>query len=111
MIQSGLSENIVPLIVAVAGEIGNNSFDHNLGKWPDSPGVFFGFDVVVFEKKTNEICFYSMVMSHNICHHHNNNKCVYSFKRMAVHIYIYALSIDPNNHYKQRLRFYYLSNT
>lgn len=42
---SGLSENILPLIVAVAGEIGNNSFDHNLGKWPDSPGVFFGFDV------------------------------------------------------------------
>lgn len=46
MIQSGLSENILPLIIAVAGEIGNNSFDHNLGKWPDSPGVFFGFDVV-----------------------------------------------------------------
>ena len=46
MIQSGLSLNILPLIVAVAGEIGNNSFDHNLGKLPDSPGVFFGFDVV-----------------------------------------------------------------
>ena len=45
MIQSGLSPNILPLIIAVAGEIGNNSFDHNLGKWPDSPGVFFGFDV------------------------------------------------------------------
>lgn len=45
MIQSSLSENILPLVVAVAGEIGNNSFDHNLGKWPDEPGVFFGFDV------------------------------------------------------------------
>jgi sensor histidine kinase regulating citrate/malate metabolism len=33
------------LIVAVAGEIGNNSFDHNLGNWPDEPGVFFGFDL------------------------------------------------------------------
>lgn len=33
------------LIVAVAGEIGNNSFDHNLGNWPDTPGVFFGYDV------------------------------------------------------------------
>lgn len=43
--QSGLSENLLPLIVAVAGEIGNNSFDHNLGKWPDIPGVFFGYDV------------------------------------------------------------------
>ena len=46
MIQSGLSENILPLIVAITGEIGNNSFDHNLGKWPDSPGVFFGFNIV-----------------------------------------------------------------
>jgi hypothetical protein len=30
----------------VAGEIGNNSFDHNLGNWPDVPGVFFGYDVI-----------------------------------------------------------------
>ena len=35
---------IFPLIVAVAGEIGNNSFDHNLGNWPDTPGIFFGYD-------------------------------------------------------------------
>lgn len=34
---------IVSLIVAIVGEIGNNSFDHNLGKWPDVPGVFFGY--------------------------------------------------------------------
>ncbi|KKR46569.1 MAG: hypothetical protein UT82_C0010G0006 [Parcubacteria group bacterium GW2011_GWB1_40_14] len=45
LVRSGLSENLVPLIVSVAGEIGNNSFDHNLGKWPDIPGVFFGYDV------------------------------------------------------------------
>jgi excisionase family DNA binding protein len=31
-------------IVAIAGEIGNNSFDHNLGNWPDESGVFFGYD-------------------------------------------------------------------
>lgn len=37
--------SIFPLIVAVAGEIGNNSFDHNLGKWPDIPGIFFGYDI------------------------------------------------------------------
>jgi excisionase family DNA binding protein len=37
--------NIAPLIVAVCGEIGNNSFDHNIGKWPDIPGVFFAYDV------------------------------------------------------------------
>ena len=36
---------IFPLIVLVTGEIGNNSFDHNLGKWPDIPGVFFAFDI------------------------------------------------------------------
>jgi hypothetical protein len=34
-----------PLIVAAAGEIGNNSFDHNLGNWPDEPGLFFGYDI------------------------------------------------------------------
>ena len=37
---------IYPLIVAVAGEIGGNSFDHNLGNWPDIPGIFFGYDLV-----------------------------------------------------------------
>lgn len=37
--------SIFPLIVAVAGEIGNNSFDHNLGNWPDTPGIFFGYDI------------------------------------------------------------------
>lgn len=37
--------SIFPLIVAVAGEIGNNSFDHNLGNWPDTPGIFFGYDM------------------------------------------------------------------
>ncbi|MEK7123528.1 MAG: helix-turn-helix domain-containing protein, partial [Patescibacteria group bacterium] len=36
---------ILPLIVAVAGEIGNNSFDHNLGNWPDIPGIFFGYNI------------------------------------------------------------------
>lgn len=37
--------NYYPLIVAIAGEIGNNSYDHNLGNWPDISGVFFAFDV------------------------------------------------------------------
>ncbi len=32
------------LITAIAGEIGNNSFDHNVGNWPDMPGVFFAYD-------------------------------------------------------------------
>ena len=33
-----------PLIVAIVGEIGNNSFDHNLGNWPDVSGIFFSYD-------------------------------------------------------------------
>ncbi|MBU0597431.1 MerR family transcriptional regulator [Patescibacteria group bacterium] len=36
---------IFPLIVAVSGEIGNNSFDHNLGNWPDVSGAFFGYNL------------------------------------------------------------------
>ena len=36
---------LAPLIIAVCGEIGNNSFDHNIGNWPDVPGVFFAYDV------------------------------------------------------------------
>lgn len=33
------------LITAAAGEIGNNSFDHNLGNWPDITGIFFAYDM------------------------------------------------------------------
>lgn len=38
-------KNFFPLITAITGEIGNNSFDHNLGNWPDIPGIFFGYDL------------------------------------------------------------------
>lgn len=38
-------EKLFSLVVSVTGEIGNNSFDHNIGKWPDEPGLFFGYDV------------------------------------------------------------------
>jgi len=34
-----------PLITAITGEIGNNSFDHNLGNWLDMPGIFFAYDL------------------------------------------------------------------
>jgi excisionase family DNA binding protein len=37
--------NTVSLITAVAGEIGNNSFDHNLGNWPDIPGIYFAYSM------------------------------------------------------------------
>lgn len=33
------------LIVSAVGEIGNNSFDHNLGNWRDIPGIFYGYDL------------------------------------------------------------------
>ena len=36
---------IFPLISAIAGEIGNNSFDHNLGNWHDIPGIFFAYNL------------------------------------------------------------------
>lgn len=35
----------VSLITAVAGEIGNNSFDHNLGNWPDINGILFSYNM------------------------------------------------------------------
>lgn len=38
-------KEIHPLIVAATGEIGNNSFDHNIGNWPDVPGIFFAYDL------------------------------------------------------------------
>jgi len=38
-------KNTFPLIVAISGEIGNNSFDHNIGQWPDISGIFFGYDI------------------------------------------------------------------
>ena len=33
------------LITSVVGEIGNNSFDHNLGNWLDINGIFFAYDI------------------------------------------------------------------
>lgn len=36
---------IFPLISAITGEIGNNSFDHNLGNWPDVLGIFFAWNL------------------------------------------------------------------
>lgn len=38
-------EKMYSLITLVTGEIGDNSFAHNLGKWPDMPGIFFGYDL------------------------------------------------------------------
>jgi len=35
----------VSLLIAITGEIGNNSFDHNLGNWRDIPGIYFNDDL------------------------------------------------------------------
>jgi hypothetical protein len=40
-------KNISSLLVAIVGEIGNNSFDHNIGNWRDIPGTYFRHDVGV----------------------------------------------------------------
>lgn len=40
-----LPADLVSLVVAVAGEIGDNSFAHNLGNWPDVPGLYFAYDM------------------------------------------------------------------
>ncbi len=42
--KSVINENLVYLLAAVVGEIGNNSFDHNIGQWQDIPGNLFVVD-------------------------------------------------------------------
>lgn len=41
LIAKGMNEGLAYLIFSILGEIGNNSFDHNLANWPDVIGVFF----------------------------------------------------------------------
>jgi sensor histidine kinase regulating citrate/malate metabolism len=41
---NGLSKEMSFLIASIVGEIANNSFDHNLGKWKDEVGCLIGFD-------------------------------------------------------------------
>ncbi|MEK7586970.1 MAG: helix-turn-helix domain-containing protein [Patescibacteria group bacterium] len=42
------SERLASLLTLVAGEIGDNSFAHNIGNWPDVAGIFYAYD---FEKR------------------------------------------------------------
>lgn len=42
-------ENSSCLLTAVVGEIGNNSFDHNLGNWRDVAGIYFATDLIARE--------------------------------------------------------------
>ena len=45
VLQRAVSESTMSLLCAIAGEIGNNSFDHNLGNWPDITGIYFSYDL------------------------------------------------------------------
>lgn len=42
---SAVTEDLASLLTLVVGEIGDNSFAHNVGNWPDVPGVFFAYDI------------------------------------------------------------------
>jgi len=45
MIKNQDAKDLFSLLTSIAGEIGNNSYDHNLGQWPDTSGIFFGYDL------------------------------------------------------------------
>lgn len=45
MIKIPQLKDVFSLVSSTTGEIGNNSFDHNLGLWRDIPGIFFGYDL------------------------------------------------------------------
>lgn len=39
------AELLASLLTQVAGEIGDNSYAHNIGNWPDVVGIFFAYDL------------------------------------------------------------------
>lgn len=41
LLRQKIAEDRVQLLDAVLSEIGSNSFDHNIGQWRETPGVFF----------------------------------------------------------------------
>jgi hypothetical protein len=47
LLTKGWTEEDASLLTAVLGEVGNNSFDHNLGQWPDVAGCAFGREVTL----------------------------------------------------------------
>jgi len=46
MLKNKDAKGLYSILTSVAGEIGNNSFDHNIGQWPDIPGIYFGYDLI-----------------------------------------------------------------
>ena len=45
LLDKKIADDDAYIVAAIAGEIGNNSFDHNLGNWRDVPGIFFGYEL------------------------------------------------------------------
>ncbi len=45
LLNSDLVDDDVYMISAIVGEIGNNSFDHNIGSWIGQMGIFFAYTV------------------------------------------------------------------
>ncbi len=45
LLKHGFNVSDASLIYSMIGEIGNNSFDHNLGLWIGQPGCYFVFEV------------------------------------------------------------------
>ncbi|TSC93129.1 MAG: hypothetical protein CEN89_244 [Candidatus Berkelbacteria bacterium Licking1014_7] len=43
--QKNNKPNLIYPLIAVIGEIGNNSFDHNLGQWRDVAGIYFNYNL------------------------------------------------------------------
>lgn len=41
--QKNYNPDLIYPLIAIIGEIGNNSFDHNLGKWRDIAGIYFDY--------------------------------------------------------------------
>jgi hypothetical protein len=48
LLKNGFSNQDASLIYSIIGEVGNNTFDHNLGYWSDQPGCYFSYE---FDKK------------------------------------------------------------
>jgi hypothetical protein len=44
LLKNGFSEQDASLIYSIIGEVGNNTFDHNLGYWCDQPGCYFSYE-------------------------------------------------------------------
>lgn len=40
-----VGEDMASLLTSIAGEIGDNSFMHNIGNWPDVAGIFFAYSI------------------------------------------------------------------